>query len=637
MKVENSDSLSKAIERGLNLFLGAGFSTLALDESNQKLPLGKNLAIEICDAFGRQDLRGARLDQVSQIIRSVDPEGFDAFIRKRFSVTQFDKRYLALKNIKVESIFTTNVDNLVFKIFEGDTERYINDTFLRGQTFGDRSAIEYIALHGCVRHNDRAFDFTAADISMASLTNPIEFEALTTTLSRRPVLFLGYGMSDAGVIQAFGKSIMAGNGTHQNWILLHKEDAAAEEFYRSLGLNVIVGTVEEILEYFSSFSDAPRSRSTQLSEADFEHGKIPPLEQLSVRPFKEFFLGSPPSWHEVLSSRIERTSHFRSCMNELDAGKNVLLTGIPACGKSSLLMQVAASYETSAVKIFESIVTPEKARIIQNTVGNRGTLFLCIDDVSESIDALPVLLRNRNIQILAADREINVALASHRFEKRRFKMYDCTNLSKTDFPKIFASIPGEIRKGSMTLPETNDENPSSLFEFIQKNVRGKGIEERYKDILVEMNERNQELHDLFLMSCYVYSCRAPVSYDVISMFLGVGLTYEFVYKRIEQLGALLSELGSGEGEIVDLDASQDHFVPRSSVISEVVVQQSRPEDFKRVLETFHGKVPHFVIPRFETFKRYGFRNHFATKAFSDWEDGEKFWSCREVGGNLKVA
>jgi hypothetical protein len=177
----------------------------------------------------------------------------------------------------------------------------------------------------------------------------------------------------------------------------------------------------------------------------------------------------------------------------------------------------------------------------------------------------------------------------------------------------------------MKIPEVEGQNTPSTFEFIEANVRGQSISDRYRDVLRQLMLKQSDLHDLFVMICYVFSCHSPVSFDVVSRFTGAGGDYKAVYHDIEQLGKLLGELDSSDSEFIDLDDTQDHFVPRSTVISETVVEMCRNDDFRRMYLQFNSSVPRLFIPRFSIFRRYGFRRAFVEWVYPKWEDGEEFY------------
>jgi hypothetical protein len=94
---------------------------------------------------------------------------------------------------------------------------------------------------------------------------------------------------------------------------------------------------------------------------------------------------------------------------------------------------------------------------------------------------------------------------------------------------------------------------------------------------------------------------------------------------VEQLGKLLSDVDTADSQFIDLDDSQDHFTPPSTVIAETVVGRCKNADFKRVYLQFHSRVPRLFIPRFSNFRRFGYRSAFVDRVFDDWHEGEKFY------------
>lgn len=81
------------------------------------------------------------------------------FLKTRFTTINYNNEYDALERVNIKSIFTTNIDDLTYRIYENSNNYYLNDIAIRGPSINDRNAIDYIALHGCVRYEDGNFDF----------------------------------------------------------------------------------------------------------------------------------------------------------------------------------------------------------------------------------------------------------------------------------------------------------------------------------------------------------------------------------------------------------------------------------------------------------------------------------------------
>jgi hypothetical protein len=626
LKIENESSFKAALKNEINLFVGAGFSVLAKDKYHRNLPTGDGLVSELCDEFSEVGLVGQQLPLVSQIIKSKDRIRFNEFLMKRFKVDIYDEKYDCISKFSIPRIFTTNIDDLFWRIFETSQGKYLNDLILQGATFRDTTAVEYLPLHGSVTYPDPDFTFTPIEIASAFSNNPTQFQYLVTCLNKSPTVFLGYSLQDASALQSLNSTFTNGPQEKARWIQLREADPAAKSYFRSLGFQLIIGDTNEVLTFLAEQANQiSHVGPQQLSQAEFGSGGIPSLQQAAVRPINDFYRGHAPVWHDVLSRRIPITAKYRRVINQIDAGRNVLLTGIPVSGKSTLLMQAAAYVDTKKVKLFEDVITQEKAQSIIRTAGNRGEVILFIDNVGDSVDALDALTAAKTIQVVAADRSVNIGFGSHRFNASKFVSVDCSDLETEDLPRIFDAIPPAIRLPKMSIPQIETQYNPSIFEFIEKNVNGQKISDRYRQVLGKLREDQVEIHDLFVMICYVFSCHAPVSFDVVSRFTRAGGDYKIVYSLTERLGKLLSEVDTADIQFFDLDDSQDHFTPRSTLISETVVQMCRNQDFRRIYLKFHANVPRLFIPRYSNFRRFGYRAAFADRVFEEWEEGEKFY------------
>src|ERR1700674_5864103 len=98
MQVENEDLFREALSTGLSVFLGAGFSPLANDQKGRPLPVGDQLKSELMTEFDLTDLQTLDLAQVCAVIESTHKAELRSYLTQRFSVGQFDRRYLSLGN-----------------------------------------------------------------------------------------------------------------------------------------------------------------------------------------------------------------------------------------------------------------------------------------------------------------------------------------------------------------------------------------------------------------------------------------------------------------------------------------------------------------------------------------------------------
>ena len=113
IKIENEHSLKEAFRSGVNLFVGAGFSIDAKNKKGDKLPLGKNLALELCEKFGKK--ASDNLPKISTLLEKTNRANFYKFLVEKFTVAEFPKYYYAINKLNLTGVYTTNIDNLISK------------------------------------------------------------------------------------------------------------------------------------------------------------------------------------------------------------------------------------------------------------------------------------------------------------------------------------------------------------------------------------------------------------------------------------------------------------------------------------------------------------------------------------------
>jgi len=295
------------LSSGINLFVGAGFSTEAKNKDRLSLPAGSQLSDEIIDYFNLQEYTSLDLSQLSTILESTQKNEFFKFLKNRFSVYEYNPLYQSLLTANIKSIITTNIDNLWFHIVRSDDNFYLNDITISGPSYQDRSAIDYIPLHGCVHHNPLDFVFTDLNIAASFSSDPDKWHFLTERVQRIPTIFWGYSLKDAGVLQSLHSATINYREHKDKWIVLRNNDNASISFFESLGFKIIIAETSELLEYIQGkdlkIYKEPLSFST---EKIFPEYSIPELSEISVRSIESFYLGLPPEWCDIFTGNLHK-------------------------------------------------------------------------------------------------------------------------------------------------------------------------------------------------------------------------------------------------------------------------------------------------------------------------------------------
>lgn len=623
MKIQLEELFKKNLNNGINLFLGAGFSIYSMDNEGRNLPLGSELSKELVNKFNCPPLND--LAKICTIIDAQESTRLHDYLEKRFNVRDYDERYNALLKINAPKIFTTNIDNLVYRIFEKSKNKYLNNIFLNGLCFNDSQCIDYIPIHGSIEMPDIKFLFNKQEITGSFRTRSQAWFSLTQAANQIPSVFIGYSLEDVGAIESLFGTKEPSIEQKEKWILLHKEDPGTEAYFKALGFNLIIGDVLEFLSYVNKQTESKQKvekSSKDYIEKIFPQAVVPKgTFRGRVRQIDEFFLGSAPIWSDILSNRIHRTSHLSEILNLIEKNKSLIVTGIPASGKSTLMLQVAKELSKNKRALLFEYLSVNKSNIIKNEI--RQPTIILIDNFTSEIDSFTNLEMNNFIQVIGFDRYYNVDISIHKLPNELYNFYDVSDLNQQDIQSIYNSIPLTIRKPSLTTKRRKDEIPS-IFEIVNYNIKKPELSERYKSIINDLNKSDSSLLDLLIMTCYLHACRTPVSFEVANSFIGEEVeSYQEVIDMMDSLRGMVHET---LGDLVDeYDTDQDYYQPRSQILSETIISQTGGKIFRRVFERFHENVPKHQIPLFYIFKRNAFDAFYVTKAFPNWKEGLEFY------------
>jgi len=626
--IEQEGSFRHAIiSGGINLFTGAGFSLLAKDQDGRPLPTGLQLRNELAERFEVAGGTDLDLPQLATVIEARDRVRLQALVRRRFTVGAYDSRYRVLDHLNIKSILTVNVDDLIHNVYSGSTLHYVNDLDRRGASFGDRTAIDYVALHGSVRDDSRPFTFGSQELAAVFANDPDRWHILSARLQESASLFWGYSLSDAGILQTLHPSTRGMRSLKPMWITLLESSAddGTVAFFKAMGFNLIIADTEEMLDYLDSVSAAASTDQAPIGSASelAPEYAIPDPDTLPVRPLDVFFDGAPPAWTDAASQRVPRLSHYRTLVDSIHQRKNVVLIGLPGCGKSTLLMQAALETEVEGYKLFTGALSVEKAEMLVSRLDGRlCTIF--IENFTDSVQAFDRLTAEHNIQVVGADRDYNFDIVSHIVDMKNLDVLQVSELTPEDVQSVYSSIPIHQRLQKYVRPQTSQSRSPSVFEVVQGNLVGPGLVDRYISTLKQLQKVNPSLADLLLVTCYMQQARTFASMDLLLAFFREVIPasdFTELYAMIETLGRMLSF-----AERWTPDDLQDYFTPRSQLLAEIVLEKAaRPEELRGMLRRFWSEVSPYRIPNYYSFRRNAFDWRLFRRAFPDPDEGRAFY------------
>ena len=619
-RFDNQHLFENEIKKGINLFLGAGFSVLAKNKNGSNLPLGNTLNDLIKEKFnmGKSSLN---LSPVSTILGNSRKQDFYSFLREMFTVKDFDKDYFNIDKLNPINIYTTNIDDLIYKIYEENEEKYINDVTYQGEV-SENMAINFSALHGNIRYpNDREMIFDVSSISNAYSSNPRIWNQLALDFEKRVTLFWGYGLQDTGVIQSLTSSNTRPNFHKEKWIIITKEDEYVQ-FLEALGFNIIISNTESFLDYLKKLKIEKINKTEKVDEKIkhlFGKNIIPKSNKnLPVRPILEFFKGNPPTWYDIFSNQIYKTSHFSKIKNLIYSDKNLIIQGAPVSGKTTLVLQVAIELDYEIKLIFENLQY-SKAQLLAKVIKDKRAVIF-IDNFSDSIKSFNYLSDFKNIKLIGIERSHNFSAISHLIKIGSYNICNVTELTEADLQGIFNHLPIENREINLVVGRDKNYEKDTIFEFVRKNVKGNTIKQRFVEVFDI--EKDHSLIEFLVLTAYTHNCRVPISFDMLySYFIDDFNDYKDIYILRDKLKDLIKDYS---GDLI-LEDNQDYFYPRSYFIAETIIDTTPPNVLKEVMIKALDNISNTKIPYYNTYRKYAYDKILVSKAFLNWEEGMRFY------------
>lgn len=625
--IQNEFNFKTSLEDGFNLFLGAGFSRLAVDKDNKPLPTDQELALELVEKFSLPPSLATDLAQVSTVLQASRGDDLRDYLTNRFTVKSFDEKYKILDNLPISTVFSVSIDDLLYRIFNDSQKSYLNNISITGPAFRDRRAIDLMPLLGSVVAGSGQYSFGPSAITSMVISDPDRWNVITERINRKSTLFWGLGNRDTTILQALRPNLN-NLKAKDKWIILSANEAEAGivALLEALNFQIVISELPEMLDYLFSFAqNLPRTETSQVSLTTkdlFPQEVIPELGSISVRPVLDFYRGAPPQWSDIYLGNLHRTSHFNEIKNSINSGLHTAIVGIPGCGKTTLLMQLAIEDFPRSYKLISESITPEKARLIINRLqGAKALIF--VDNFTDSLEAFEYLSSQSNIQVIGADRDYNFGIVNHRIDRDRFNILNVTEISPIDIQKCFQALPTSIRRKTYSRPNTSARVEPSLFEVIQHNVTGSKLKGRFVSVLRRLAHQDPVLCELLVVICYISQARVPATLDLLIAYTrGITTDYDHLYELCDRLGSMISDNG---GSFQLFDQEEDYFSPRSMILSEAVMENVSDKMLQSVLLRFVKNVSPSRVNRYDVFRRNAFDHRIVNRAFPNPEEGMAFY------------
>jgi hypothetical protein len=631
---ENENLFKKMVEQyGFNLFLGAGFSVYAQNADKVSLPLGNKINEELKKVFNVVSKRKLDLSKTCQKIRATNSDALDLFLRNTYLVKEFNEDYLKLNRFPIKNIITTNIDDLVEKIYNHpDSKMDLSDVQINGYV-EKNNIVNLYKLHGSVTYPiGSRLSFTEKELSDLFLIDNNLFQVVSYKLSSAPCIFLGNSLNDSNSIQLLCKSEKFNKVIMPKWIVVYPLEGYEEliDDYHELGFHIIVGDTIELINYIGEMEFVnlkPDDRYIYRKYRDsFPNNFICKelIRKSPVRPVTDFFYGAEPQISDVLSNNIIRTSYFNHVFSSLLNNDITLITGIPGCGKSTLLLQLAFAKEINGRKFwFNNMIVPEAERLC-SLIKDDNNAIIFLDNLYNNLDAFSVLKKSKNIKIVTAERGINYEFVKKTLSIKRDSIIDISDLSQLDIQNICQSMNKSSYEAINMMKRKNN---ISLLEIVFFAFHSITVKERIAQYIATLKNFHDEklkidLLELYALVNYISYCGIPASMDMLIFYFGNSVdNYEDILYAVAKMNNILVE-----AEIEDKPDlnDQDYLTMRSKLYAELSMSKLPSAVLKKVLVDFQKNINPFIIYRYDIFKKKAYDADITKKAFNH-EEGIAFY------------
>lgn len=616
---------------GMNLYLGAGFSTYAYNSDKESLPLGEVINKRLIDVFSLDKTRHFNLSKSCQKIKKDNKDALNRLLKETYTVKSYDERYAYLANLPIKNIITLNIDNLVEKIYEENTDSIsLIDSKIYG-SLEKTNSVNLYKIHGSVTYPmNYDMSFTERELTDLFLREKMLFETVSFKLATAPTIFWGIGILDNNTLDLICNSEVYSKSTNPKWIVIYptEENLKYVEDFQEQGFYVIKADTMELIEYLHSMDLVKR----RISKSKRDYADIFPknyisdkLRKVSVRrPVIDFFAGSEPQISDILSNNVTRISYFDDVANMILSENTVLLTGIPGCGKSTLLLQLAFSDEIAGVKFWFNNITCQEAENLKKQLAHeKQTITIFIDNLYNNMEAFKVLREMSNVKLVLAERALNFDYIKRSFNIDSREIIDISNLCPEDVQKICKGM-NRPSEDAVNLLSLNDN--VSLLEIVFYASTNTLINERIRGYINDLRafeDTNLKINllELFALINYTSYCGVPCSMDMLLFYFDEDIdSYEDILYSLNKMTKIIVQYDDAEEEIVD----QDYLIMRSKLFAERSLKLIDRITMAKVLNQFWNKINPHIIYRYDILKKRAYDADITTDVFNV-KEGQNFY------------
>lgn len=641
--------LRHASRANIILFVGAGFSSLATNQIGKPVPTGLELAKAIWKFLKYQGEYGD--DSLADLYEALLSSGqsharIRNFLEEQLTCKTVPEVYDAIVNLFWYRIYTTNVDDLLTKVYQRAVTKLEvlaypkDDVEERDQSL---ASIQGIFLNGRLPCSPSDLTFSPRQYASASIRPQPLYQQFVRDFATHPAVFVGTRLNEPLFWQALearqGRSLDTSEYRPKSFLVAPSISPAKRSSLARLNVIPIEGSTDEFLAWLSGLKtklpdrqavvlgSAPDLASIVALSSDLARAqdlrsfggsfRTVPTESKSSSYRSVYLLGAAPRWDDILSnldapreiSSVIQAFVSRAFDEEPGRLRVGAILGSAGAGKSTILRRVGLQIRQAGRTVFatnsEVLPSPDAIRRVLDGLPERSVLLF--DNAEVALSMLPSTLR----ELERCEKPPVVLFASR------------TN----DFDRLWSRLNADVDLVEFSVPNLSRQEIEALLTILDEqsllgelkglahSQRVKVFEDKaQKQILVAMREATTSrgfdsiIRDEFerlepMESKALYLCVA------LATDAGFRLTREEVVACAQvSAGDALHYLNRNLRDIVvPTGAANDMFLLRHRLLAELVVTQIAPrpmlrDAYVRVLralatgpgQSWRGRVPQLV-------------------------------------------
>jgi tetratricopeptide (TPR) repeat protein len=620
--------LIRALNRNqVVLFLGAGFSAQAKNQSGQLLPTGRQLGATLWTFLGYPDPFDptTRLSEMYEaVLRSGKPRSqISDLLTKNLTCSEVPAEYFSLTRAYWHRIYTTNVDDLLKIVYSSVTEPRLEVIAHPNSDIPDRDVtlerIQAIHLNGLLPCSPDAITFSFSQYAQRASPHDYLYDHFVRDYATKTTIFVGTELDEPlfwqYIEQRKARTASTPENRPKSFLIAPRISPPKRAVLAAYNIEPIEGlafdflawldghvsqlvskveilrrTIPGLIDLLSTAADDTRRQRDLRIFGTLFHSV--PLDLPGLASDRSLFLlGATPRWEDILSNRDAPRNITQTLVDAISADlenpeyalRIHALLGSAGSGKSTVLRRLGITLARAGHSVFltnsEEISAPQSlARAVDHL---HRPIVLLFDNAETVLGGLPKFLKA--LQTIDIPPQVVIAARTNEFDR-----------AAPRFPKEIGVT--EVLVPHLTRPEIRD-----LIDVLDRNNRlgklsGMSTDERIyqfesranKQLLVALREATSgKGFDEILESEFA----ALVPEETKALYLCVALTTEAGYRltiqefvgcsKVESAVALSLLTRNLRDIVIRTGVEDDLLLLRHRQIAEFMVMRAAPRPLLR--------------------------------------------------------